>query len=241
MLTVNTGNDIIKNNKEGGCSRVGVTYSASQGTKTDDYLADEFIAGNKFGDLIRQLRQILGKKGLTSAEVDVKQIEKVMRDYESNEDEWGKYALCDGSRNYCRNGIVNINGNANLLILVWNPGKGSAIHDHANAHCCMKILKGTLQESLYDMPEREDQMHLKQETSMHRDQVGYISDDIGLHKITNPLADQVSVSLHLYTPPFASLHGCCIYDVNNGKKVHVDMSKYYSWQGRLLTRYSSEC
>lgn len=26
------------------------------------------------------------------------------------------------------------------LILVWSPGKGSAIHDHANAHCVMKVL-----------------------------------------------------------------------------------------------------
>lgn len=25
------------------------------------------------------------------------------------------------------------------LILVWSPGKGSVIHDHANAHCVMKV------------------------------------------------------------------------------------------------------
>jgi hypothetical protein len=27
----------------------------------------------------------------------------------------------------------------NQLILVWSPGKSSAIHDHANAHCVMKV------------------------------------------------------------------------------------------------------
>lgn len=29
------------------------------------------------------------------------------------------------------------------LILVWSPGRGSAIHDHANAHCVMKVSLAT--------------------------------------------------------------------------------------------------
>ena len=34
---------------------------------------------------------------------------------------------------------------------------------------------------------------------MKRNDVGYINDSIGLHKMSNPLQNRVSVSLHLYT------------------------------------------
>lgn len=201
------------------------------------------IPENQLGGLIRQLQEILSGKGLASEDVDIDRVKQVMEEYTSNEEEWARYAFADASRPYTRNGVVDINGNANLLILVWSPQEASAIHDHANAHCCMKILKGSLMESLYDVP-KEEGHHLdpRTETVMHRDEVGYISDDIGLHKISNPLPDQFSVSLHLYTPPYASMYGCSTYDASSGRKHHVDMSKYYSWQGKKInTPTSSSC
>ncbi|KAK6461213.1 RmlC-like cupin domain-containing protein [Scheffersomyces coipomensis] len=201
-------------------------------SKTIDSLSKD----SPFYTLIEELKVILGGKGLHSDEIDVDKIKQLMENYESNEEDWLKYALYDPSRGYSRNGIININDNANLLILVWSPGKSSAIHDHANAHCCMKILAGELMESLYDIPDQNEQKKLvcKKETLMTRDQVGYISDKIGLHKISNPIQDKVSVSLHLYTPPYAYIYGCSMYEQNNGKRHHVDMNKYYSWQGKLI-------
>lgn len=197
---------------------------------------DDFAPNNKFGDLIKSLREILGSdKGLSSDEIDINKVMEIMNNYKSDESEWGPYALNDPTRGYTRNGIVNINNNANLLILVWNPERGSAIHDHANAHCCMKILKGELVESLYEMPQAEGaELSLKKETIMSEGHVGYISDKIGLHKMYNPNRDQIGVSLHLYTPPYASLYGCCTYDSDNGEKHRVDMSKYFSWQGKVV-------
>ncbi|RLV91559.1 Cysteine dioxygenase CDG1 [Spathaspora sp. JA1] len=191
---------------------------------------------SEFYKLIQDLKRLLGKdKGLSSEEIDIDKVKQLMEDYKSEELDWGKFALHDSSRNYSRNGIININGNANLLILVWSPEKSSAIHDHANAHCCMKILAGELVESLYDIPrvEGSSKMEVKKMTTLVRDEVGYISDNIGLHRITNPLKDRVSVSLHLYTPPYAAMYGCSMYE-SNGTKHHVDMSKYYSWQGKLV-------
>ncbi|WEJ95600.1 cysteine dioxygenase [Yamadazyma tenuis] len=198
-----------------------------------DYDAEE-IPDNNFGRLIRSLKAALGpNKGLSCKDIDIEHIKCLMEQYEARDDDWLKYALHDPSRPYTRNGIINLNGNANLLILCWSPGKGSAIHDHANAHCCMKILKGNLMESLYDMPQTEGQpLVCKKETVLKNQEVGYIADDIGLHKISNP-DSEVSVSLHLYTPPYASMYGCSMYEAGNGKKHHVDMSKYYSWQGQV--------
>lgn len=204
---------------------------------------NDIVIDNNFGKLIDKLRVLLNGRGLSSADVNVGEIRRAMEEYESDESEWGRFALSDPLRGYTRNGIVNINGNANLLILVWSPGKGSAIHDHANAHCCMKILKGTLAESLYDIPSQEGaEMVPKKYTELQRNVVGYISDDIGLHKISNASSDDFGVSLHLYTPPYASLYGCSMYESSNLKKHHVDMSKYFSWQGKILdTKKASTC
>lgn len=192
-------------------------------------------ADSKFGAMIRKLQDLLGTShGLSLEDIDVEQVKEIMESYESDERDWEHLALHDPSRNYLRNGIININNNANLLILVWSPGKLSAIHDHANAHCCMKILKGELVESLYDIPDpsQPTEMVARQHTSMERDTVGYILDKIGLHKVSNPLTDY-SVSLHLYTPPYALMYGCSMYETN-GTKHHVEMSRYYSWQGQLV-------
>lgn len=39
------------------------------------------------------------------------------------------------------------------MILCWGEGHGSAIHDHADAHCFMKMLKGELCEVRYAWPD----------------------------------------------------------------------------------------
>lgn len=56
------------------------------------------------------------------------------------------------SHRYTRNLVDAGNGKFNLMILCWGEGHGSAIHDHADAHCFMKMLKGELQEIRYAWP-----------------------------------------------------------------------------------------
>lgn len=38
------------------------------------------------------------------------------------------------------------------MILCWGEGHGSAIHDHAESHCFMKMLQGELREIRYAWP-----------------------------------------------------------------------------------------
>lgn len=56
-------------------------------------------------------------------------------------------------RRYTRNLVDAGNGKFNLMILCWGEGHGSAIHDHADAHCFMKMLKGELCEVRYAWPD----------------------------------------------------------------------------------------
>lgn len=40
------------------------------------------------------------------------------------------------------------------MALCWGEGHGSAIHDHANSHCFMKMLQGSLEEIRFAWPEK---------------------------------------------------------------------------------------
>lgn len=71
------------------------------------------------------------------------------------------------------------------------------MHDHADAHCLMKVLKGTLKETRFDFP-RNNAMppEIIKETTFQEGQVTYMADELGLHKISNPDPVNVAVSLH---------------------------------------------
>lgn len=86
---------------------------------------------NEFDCLVHEIREVLGaSKGIDSEDVDVEDLQRLMRNYVSDEKHWASYALEDKSRGYTRNLVDEGNGKANLLILVWSPGKGNWPHNH---------------------------------------------------------------------------------------------------------------
>ncbi|KAI4601065.1 hypothetical protein KJ359_012252 [Pestalotiopsis sp. 9143b] len=190
---------------------------------------------NRFEDLVQVLKDALGESsGLTSDDVDVDVLSDSMARYMSDDAEWSKYALADASRAYTRNLVDEGNGKSNLLVLVWTPGKGSPIHDHGNAHCLMKILRGSLTETRYDFPEgtQPQEMIVKSRTTHDENAVAYMADELGLHRVSNEGSD-FAVSLHLYTPPNVAKGGCWIFNEKTGKRNHVPKCGYYSAYGRL--------
>lgn len=61
----------------------------------------------------------------------------------------------------------------------------------------MKVLKGSLKETRFDFPNHEhEQPEVIRETLYGEGMVTYMSDDLGLHKISNPDPENVAVSLH---------------------------------------------
>ncbi|KAK4159190.1 RmlC-like cupin domain-containing protein [Cladorrhinum sp. PSN259] len=191
---------------------------------------------NRFDKLVQALKDALGPcSGLTSDDVDVEFLSQLMQDYCSDEREWGKFAMGDASRGYTRNLVDEGNGKSNLLVLVWSPGKGSPIHDHGNAHCLMKILRGDLTETRYAFPESEEEapMRVISEKTYKENQVAYMADELGVHRVWNRGSD-FAVSLHLYTPPNVAKWGCHIFNPETGKKSHIKGCGYYSAYGRKL-------
>ncbi|CEJ56698.1 Putative Cysteine dioxygenase [Penicillium brasilianum] len=183
-------------------------------------------------ELVQDIKQHLGHSGgISSEDVDSNYLRSLLEKYISDPSDWIQYFHNDRSKNYTRNAIENINHKANILLLVWNPGKGSPIHDHANAHCIMKVLAGELHETVYTSPDKKPgkskPLEIKSSTTFGMNEVTYISDDIGLHRVHNPSSDQVAVSLHLYTPPNAADYGYHIFDEATGSASHVPQARSY--------------
>jgi len=194
-------------------------------------------AEDRFDRLVLGLKAALGpSSGLTSDDVDVAFLTRLMKDYDGSDRKWAKYAFGDSSRGYTRNLVDEGNGKANLMVLVWTPGKGSPIHDHGNAHCLMKILRGSLTETRFGFPEdhkEEERMEIISRKTYNENAVTYMADELGLHRVSNEGSD-FAVSLHLYTPPNVAREGCHIYDEKTGRSSHVPGCRYYSAYGRLL-------
>ena len=144
-------------------------------------------------------------------------------------------------------------------MLVWSPGKGSPIHDHGNAHCLMKILKGDLTETRYALPsgDEEEPMLAISERTYKENAITYMADELGVHRVSNR-GSEFAISLHrkstpsnsrdawgdegileadcrkVYTPPNVAKGGCHIFNADTSEKCHVKNCGYYSAYGKLL-------
>ncbi|KEZ41069.1 hypothetical protein SAPIO_CDS7122 [Scedosporium apiospermum] len=192
---------------------------------------------SRFDKLVQDLKDALGpSSGLTSDDVDVEHLTRLFEQYDPADKGWRSYFFGDASRDYTRNLVDEGNGKSNLLVLVWTPGKSSPIHDHGNAHCLVKILKGNLTETRYEFPKESEEgkpMTVISERVHSENAVAYMSDELGVHRMSNTGSD-FAVSLHLYTPPNVAKGGCNIFDLGTSKKRHIKKCGYYSAYGELV-------
>lgn len=73
---------------------------------------------NRFEELVLALKEALGpSSGLTSDDVDVEYLNRLMQDYDGSDNKWSGYAFGDGSRGYTRNLVDEGNGKSNLVRL----------------------------------------------------------------------------------------------------------------------------
>ncbi|KAL7535306.1 hypothetical protein ACHAXR_008454 [Thalassiosira sp. AJA248-18] len=61
-------------------------------------------------------------------------------------------------KNYTRNLIATDNETFTLLLLCWNPGKCSPIHDHPCDGCWLRVCQGQIQETRYEINTETDNL-----------------------------------------------------------------------------------
>ena len=149
--------------------------------------------------------------------------------------DWAPYAHFDPTRAYTRNLIYTDHETYTLLLLCWNAGAESKIHDHPCDGCWLQVLQGEVQECRYEYPtEEDDTKSLKciADERFQQGQVAFINDSIGLHKVGNPCPSVPAVTLHLYHPPFQD---CKVWDSTANSSVSQSCcSGHFSEYGKVL-------
>jgi cysteine dioxygenase len=159
--------------------------------------------------------------------------------------DWEAFAHFDASRHYTRNLVATDQTTYTLLLLCWNPGQESPIHDHPCDGCWMQVLQGQIQECRYKYNNRVasnsnsknnnnnmnngGKLECIQDMTFDEGGIVFIEDSQGLHKVGNP-GTRPAVTMHLYSPPFQS---CKIW-LDEGKKPSKSSICNYSEYGRKV-------
>jgi len=153
-------------------------------------------------------------------------VELLLRNLKYVAAEWEKYALFS-KEHYTRNLVATKDFTYDLLILCWQPGHKSAVHDHRESGCWMRMLTGQLTETRWKVSDNKDRTgicddgfseeHLSKlsERTYQSGDVFYINNSLGLHSVHNPSMDQPAISLHLYSPPIMD----CEVWLENGPQI----------------------
>jgi len=153
-------------------------------------------------------------------------VARMLGEYASRHDDWRRFALFDPEV-YTRN-LVGRNEHFEMLLLCWNVGQQSPIHNHAGQNCWMGILEGEMEEILFSPPADGRPGPLAPLNSKVHvpGRVGFINDDIALHRV-RPVAGMRGISLHLYAKP---IDECNVYDEATGLVVRSRLV-YHSVEG----------
>lgn len=176
-----------------------------------------------FGQLIEGLQHLFSEG---KDKVDIDEVTEFFNRYENDPEDWKKFAKWDKYK-YTRNLIHEGNGNFNLILMCWPEGAMSAIHDHSDSHCFMRVIQGEVKEIRYEWPEDgagpAESLHETSVTSMAAGNTLYMSDELGIHKVENKSHTDKLVSLHLYSPPFDM---CKVFDERTSKRTRINMCFY---------------
>lgn len=107
------------------------------------------------------------------------------------------YAVFDPTR-YRRN-LIQAGPGYQALLLCWRAGQRSPIHDHKGSSCAVRVIEGTLTETIFD---RTADGYIYP-THTHKLEEGGVcgSEDTDIHQISNlEPGGKDLLTLHVYTP-----------------------------------------
>jgi cysteine dioxygenase len=119
-------------------------------------------------------------------------------------------------RGYARN-LIRAGPWYNALALCWKNGQRSPIHDHKGSSCGVRVLRGALTETLFELTPNG---HVKAVFSRDLLPGGVIgSEDADIHQISNlQLGDADLVTLHVYSPPLLWMGTYSLTERTRGKE-----------------------
>jgi DMSO/TMAO reductase YedYZ molybdopterin-dependent catalytic subunit len=103
-------------------------------------------------------------------------------------------------------------------VLCWKNGQRSPIHDHKGSNCAVRVLRGTMTQTLFEFAANG---HIKATGSSDSEPGSVIgSHDMDLHQVSNLQAGNADlVTLHVYSPPLTRMGTYSLTDLVRGEEV----------------------
>lgn len=131
------------------------------------------------------------------------------------------------SKKYTRNCLYR-DTQFELLLLCWEKGQETSIHDHDGEDCWVYLLEGELEEVFYTI-EAFNNLKEERSQSITPNQLSFINDHVGLHKLRN-VYEGKSVSLHLYAKPIEQ----CLFYCENSEQFIERRLQYDTFKEMIL-------
>jgi len=105
-----------------------------------------------------------------------------------------------------------------VILLCWEKGQFTPIHDHGGEECWVKIISGSLEETIYKPNDLGEPTLIKNSVA-HAGHTTYMIDFMGCHRLKN-VGNERAMALHIYAKPISR---CNIYDESELRYVPKDL------------------
>ena len=119
---------------------------------------------------------------------------------------------------YTRNCIAE-NEDFELILICWEKGQSTAIHDHGGEECWVYFVEGEFRENVY-IENESGKLDIVKTSDAKPGDVAYMVDFMGYHNLENQ-SNKRSMSLHLYANP---IKNCNVYDSKKNEFVRKEMT-----------------
>lgn len=150
--------------------------------------------------------------------ISLERLQELLGQLDIDDDFWQQYVHFD-SANYRRN-LLHRCENFEALVLCFEAGQRTPIHDHAGSACGVRVLEGVGMETIYD---RTEDGWLYATGTQELPQGGIVgSNDMDIHQLSNlQSSGRRMVTLHIYSPPLGEVGNYCVED-NTVRKVTAE-------------------
>ncbi len=118
---------------------------------------------------------------------------------------------------YTRNCVAE-NEDFELILICWEKGQSTAIHDHGGEECWVYFVEGEFREHVY-IENESGKLDIVKTSDAKPGDVAYMVDFMGYHNLENK-SNKRSMSLHLYAKP---IKNCNVYDSKKNEFVRKEM------------------
>ena len=143
---------------------------------------------NKFIEIFKEESKNLSVSNKLNNYLDI------LKKIEGND--WEKHKCKERNGKSYHKEKIFCNKHCDIFIITWFGE--SVVHDHAENGCIFKLLEGKLGETVYKRI--NDKLTIINENIYYNNDVGYIENKSGYHKIKN-LNKAPSYSINIYSPP----------------------------------------